>query len=199
VRGFVLDEPAVLDRIHDGDADAFGALFDLHHERVFRQALRLTDSVHDAEDVTAVVFLEAWRRRDSMRVVNGTVIGWLLVTANNVFRNQLRSKRRYRDALAHLPLPEHTPDHSGTVDDRLDTDARRSAVRAAIAGLPKRDQDIITLCVFEELSTTDAAEALGIAAGTVKSRLSRAKTHLAAALEGIGGIDTQTATNGGER
>jgi RNA polymerase sigma-70 factor (ECF subfamily) len=196
VRGYLLDEPAVLDRIHDGDADAFGALFDLHHERVFRQALRLTSSVHDAEDVTAVVFLEAWRRRDAMRVVNGSVIGWLLVTANNVHRNQLRSSRRYREALGNLPAPENSPDHSGVVDDRLDTDARRASVRAALARLPKRDQDIITLCVFEELSTTDAAEALGVAPGTVKSRLSRAKAHLA---ELLGATDTNDLKNGGER
>lgn len=199
MRGYLLDEPAVLDRIHDGDADAFGALFDLHHERVFRQALRLTSSVHDAEDVTAVVFLEAWRRRDAMRVVNGSVIGWLLVTANNVHRNHLRSSRRYREALGHLPPPENAPDHSGVVDDRLDTDARRASVRAALARLPKRDQDIITLCVFEELSTTDAAEALGVAPGTVKSRLSRAKAHLAELLGEHGATDTNDRKNGGER
>ncbi|ERK70243.1 RNA polymerase sigma factor [Leifsonia aquatica] len=199
MRGFLLDEPAVLDRIHDGDADAFGALFDLHHDRVFRQALRLTSSVHDAEDVTAVVFLEAWRRRDAMRVVNGSVIGWLLLTANNVHRNHLRSSRRYREALGNLPAPEYAPDHSGVVDDRLDTDARRTAVRAALARLPKRDQDIITLCVFEELSTADAAEALGVAPGTVKSRLSRAKARLAELLGEDGAADTNDRKNGGER
>jgi RNA polymerase sigma-70 factor (ECF subfamily) len=199
VRGFLLDEPAVLDRIHDGDAEAFGALFDLHHDRVFRQALRLTSSVHDAEDVTAVVFLEAWRRREAMRVVNGSVIGWLLVTANNVHRNHLRSSRRYREALGHLPAPENTPDHSGAVDDRLDTDARRASVRTALARLPKRDQDIITLCVFEELSTADAAEALGVAPGTVKSRLSRAKARLAELLGEDGTADTNDRKNGGER
>ncbi|MGH1526444.1 RNA polymerase sigma factor [Leifsonia sp. L25] len=184
MRGFVLDEQQALGRVRDGDADAFGVLFDLHHGRVFRQALRLTASLHDAEDVTAVVFLEAWRRRDSMRLVDGSVVGWLLVTTNYVFRNQLRSKRRYREALAHLPAPEDAPDHSHAVDDRLDGDARRSALRTALAELPKRDQDIITLCVFEELSTAEAAEALAISHGTVKSRLSRAKARLAAALNG---------------
>lgn len=189
----------MLDRIHAGDAEAFGELFDLHHQRVFRQALRLTDSVHDAEDVTAVVFLEAWRRRDAMRVVDGSVIGWLLVTTNYVFRNHLRSKRRYRDALGALPRPENAPDHSSAVDDRLDTDARRAAVRAALAGLPQRDQDIITLCVFEEQTTTAAAEALGVAVGTVKSHLSRAKARLAAALGDAAGTDTTASTNGGER
>jgi RNA polymerase sigma factor (sigma-70 family) len=183
VRGSLLDEPDVIERVRADDADAFGVLFDLHHDRVFRQALRLTAAVHDAEDITAVVFLEAWRRRDAMRVVNGSVVGWLLVTTNNVFRNQLRSTRRYRAALAGLPAPEHAPDHAGAVDDRIDGDSRRAAVRAALAQLPRRDQDILTLCVLEDFSTAEAAEALGIAAGTVKSRLSRAKAKLSALVQ----------------
>lgn len=184
MRGSLTDEPRLLERVRDDDdADAFGALFDVHHDRVFRQALRLTSSVLDAEDITAIVFLEAWRRRDAMRVVNGSVVGWLLVTTNNVFRNHLRSTRRYRAALAGLPAPENAPDHAGAVDERIDGNARRAAVRAALAQLPRRDQDILTLCVLEDFSTQEAASALGVAPGTVKSRLSRAKAKLSALLE----------------
>ena len=186
----------MLERVQAGDADAFGVLFDLHHNRVFRQALRLTASVHDAEDVTAVVFLEAWRRRESMREVDGSVVGWLLVTTNYVFRNFTRSSRRYRLALQHLPAPENAPDHSVSVDDRIDSDARRAALRAALATLPRRDQDVVTLCVLEELSTTEAAEALGIAPGTVKSRLSRAKARLSALLSDPVVIDASDREDG---
>lgn len=184
VRGIQLDELAVLERVRDGDADAFGALFDLHHDRVFRQAMRLTASLHDAEDIVAVVFLEAWRRRDAMRVVDGSVVAWLLVTTNFVFRNYVRASRRYREGLQQLPPPEHAPDHADFVDDRIDRDARRTSLRAALAQLPKRDQDILTLCVLEELSTTEAAAALGVAPGTVKSRLSRAKARLTELMNG---------------
>ena len=177
------DEPALLVRARDGDPDAFGDLFDLHRDRVFRHALRLTPSAHDAEDVTGMVFLEAWRRRDSMRDVNGTVIGWLLVTANNVSRNLSRSSRRYQHVLTVLPMPENTPDHGPAVDDRLDADPRRIALRHALSRLPRRDQDILTLCVIEELSVAEAAAVLQVAPGTVKSRLSRAKARLAASFD----------------
>lgn len=173
----------MLEHVRGGDADAFGELFDLHHDRVFRQAMRLTASIHDAEDVTAVVFLEAWRRRDAMREVNDSVIGWLLVMTNFVFRNYARASRRYRTGLEQLPPPEHAPDHADAVDERIDRDSRRAALRRALATLPRRDQDILTLCVLEELSTADAAAALGIAPGTVKSRLSRAKTRLTELLQ----------------
>lgn len=173
----------MLARARSGDPEAFGKLFDLHRERVFRQALRMTQSVHDAEDVTGMVFLEAWRRRESLRDVNGSAIGWLLVTANNVSRNFTRSSRRYRHVLAGLPLPEDTPDHSDVVDDRLDFDPRRMALRGALARLSRRHQDVLSLCVIEELSTAEAATVLNIPLGTVKSRLSRAKARLSALLD----------------
>jgi RNA polymerase sigma factor (sigma-70 family) len=182
VRSDDTDEPALLALARSGDPDAFGALFDLHRDRVFRQALRMTQSVLDAEDVTGMVFLEAWRRRESLRDIDGSVIGWLLVTANNVSRNFTRSSRRYQHVLAVLPAAEDTPDHSGAVDDRLDSDPRRAALRDALARLPRRDQDVLSLCVVEELSTAEAAAALNVAPGTVKSRLSRAKGRLSALL-----------------
>ncbi|MFE4950517.1 RNA polymerase sigma factor [Leifsonia sp. NPDC056665] len=171
-------EPSLVERARAGDPDAFGELFDLHRDRVFRQAARLTESIHDAEDVTGMVFLEAWRRRASMRDVDGSVIGWLLVTANNVSRNFNRASRRYRHALAGIPLPEPAPDPSSTVDDHIDFTEARDALRSALARLPRRDQDILSLCVIEELSTAEAASVLNVAPGTVKSRLSRAKARL---------------------
>lgn len=187
-------ERLVLERVSAGDADAFAWLFDLHHNRVFRHALRLTSSVHDAEDITAVVFLEAWRRRGAMRVTDGSVIAWLLVTTNYVFRNFTRSSRRYRVALERLPLPHDSPDHADAIDERIDLDARRAALRQALAQLSLPDQDVLILCVLEELSTADAAEALGVAQGTVKSRLSRAKARLAAVLQ-----EPDRTSMGGER
>ncbi|KRC46895.1 hypothetical protein ASE16_16000 [Leifsonia sp. Root227] len=176
------DEPALLPTTRRDDPEAFGELFDLHRDRVFRHALRLTRSVHDAEDVTGMVFLEAWRRRESMREVDGSVIGWLLVTANNVSRNLARSSRRYAHVLSILPAQANTPDHSDAVDDRLDSDEQRNALRTALSRLPRRDLDVLSLCVIEELSTAEAAAVLGVALGTVKSRLSRAKARLAALL-----------------
>ncbi len=170
----------MLARARCGDPQAFGELFDLHRDRVFRQALRMTRSVHDAEDVTGMVFLEAWRRREALTEVDGSVIGWLLLTANNVSRNLSRSIRRYRHTLSTLPFPEDSPDHSNAVDDRLDSHPQLAALREALARLPRRDQDVLSLCVMEELSTADAAAVLNIPTGTVKSRLFRAKERLSA-------------------
>ncbi|WP_314148250.1 sigma-70 family RNA polymerase sigma factor [uncultured Leifsonia sp.] len=174
------DEAAAWSRARGGDGTAFAALYDRHRDRVFGQALRLLRDPHGAEDVTAMVFLEAWRKRASVRVVDGSIVAWLLVTTNNVVRNHDRSARRYRLALAKLPAPAPQDDHAPLVDDAIDDRERNDRVRSALARLSARDQDIITLCVLEELPLAEAASTLGIPVGTVKSRLSRAKQRLAA-------------------
>jgi RNA polymerase sigma-70 factor (ECF subfamily) len=117
-----------------------------------------------------------------VRVVDGSVVAWLLVTTNNVVRNLERSKRRYRAALSRLPKPswqDEQPDHADSVGERIDREQRDARVRQAFARLSKADQDVITLCVIEGLTQTQAAAALGVPDGTVKSRLSRAKKRLA--------------------
>jgi RNA polymerase sigma-70 factor (ECF subfamily) len=174
------DEAAAWSAARGGDGPAFASLFDLHRDRVFGHALRLLREPHDAEDVTAVVFLEAWRKRDAVRLVDGSIIGWLLVTTNYTVRNHARSRRRYHAALGRLPKPAPQDDHAPRVDAALDGEGRSRVVREAFSRLSQRDQDVITLCVLEELSTAQAAEALGVPEGTVKSRLSRAKQRLAA-------------------
>lgn len=176
-------------RAVSGDPEAFGAIFDLHRDRVFGHSLRLVGSVPDAEDVTALVFLEAWRRRAAVRVVDGSIIGWLLVTANYVVRNQSRTLHRHQIAMAKFPPAVPQSDHADSVLLRLDDRARSSHVRSAFAQLSQRDQDVLTLCVLEELSLTHAAIALRVPIGTVKSRLSRAKRRLAGHLAaGPGGV-----------
>lgn len=101
-----LDEAVTWERAAAGDGEAFGRLFDAHSGRVYRHALRLTSAVHDAEDVVAATFLELWRRRKDVRVVDGSVLAWLLVTAGNHALNQGRGLRRYRAFLDRLPRQE---------------------------------------------------------------------------------------------
>lgn len=173
------DEPGLWERARNGDSAAFALLYDRHRDRVFGQALRWTRSGHDAEDVLALVFLEAWRRRAAVRVVETSILPWLLVTTNHVAQNAQRAARRHRIAMARVPAQEDVADHSTRVLDDLDTDSAAARVRTAFVRLRPREQDVLTLCVIHEYSFAQAAEALGVPTGTVKSRLSRAKARLA--------------------
>jgi RNA polymerase sigma-70 factor (ECF subfamily) len=192
------DELIVWERVRQGDPDSFGAIFLLHRDRVYGQALRLTGSSHDAEDVAALVFLEAWRRRSSVRVVDGSVVAWLLICTNFVAKNASRSKRRHAIAMSKLPPQLDQADHADDVLARFDASGRESRLRDAFARLSASDQDVLTLCVVHDFSLADAALALGTPLGTVKSRLSRAKRKLAT-LTGSTDWDIPAHTIGGTR
>ena len=165
-------------RAMDGDGSAFAFLFKRHRDRVFVHSLRLVKTPFEAEDVTAMVFLEAWRCRSKIRLVNDSMLGWLLVAATNVARNKLRSTLRYERLLRKLPQCQVVPDHSDLVADTVDGDRRSQLLHRAYRSLGRQDQEVIALCVLEDMTTAEVSELLGIPSGTVKSRLSRAKRRL---------------------
>ncbi|TDE36571.1 RNA polymerase sigma factor [Nonomuraea mesophila] len=170
-------------RIRDGDRAAFGELFDECSKAVYNHAFRLTANWSTAEDVTALTFLEAWRLRGRIDPDGGSLRPWLLGIATNVTRNMRRAARRHDDALARLPRGESVPDFADEVVGRIEDAERLAAVRAAYGRLRRQEQDVFALCVWAGLDYAQAAEALGVPVGTVKSRLSRARRKLAAAGE----------------
>ncbi|MEV8267701.1 sigma-70 family RNA polymerase sigma factor [Microbacterium sp. NPDC076911] len=153
-----------------GEGEAFGLIFDRHRARVYRHSLGLAPSWADADDVVAVVFLEAWRKRDRVHFVGGSLLPWLLKTATFTAKNLTRASTRYRAALRRLPVGEHHADHADSIGD--------GDALTALRDLSQTDQQVLTLCVLEGISQEDAARVLGVRVGTVKSRLSRAKSRL---------------------
>jgi RNA polymerase sigma-70 factor (ECF subfamily) len=164
-------------RAVDGEADAFGVLFERHAGPVYNYLFRRTANWSLAEDLTSVVFLEAWRRRREVTLERDLALPWLLGVATNVLRNRRRSQWRHRAALERIPR-EVEQDFADETDSRLDDERRMRWLLRSLAKLPKRDQDVVALCVWTELSYEDAAVALGIPVGTVRSRLSRARARL---------------------
>lgn len=167
-------------RVVDGDGDAFGVLFDRHHDRVWRHAVKVLGLPHLAEDVTAVVFYEAWRRRADVRVVNDSILPWLLVTTNNTLRNHVRQQRRYRHFLSELPPPVDVAECADGIAEADESRFKTSALREAFTQLKPQERDVLTLCIIEGLGAKEAGAALSLADGTVKSRLHRAKSRLGA-------------------
>lgn len=172
-----------------GDGQAFVELFDRHYRRVFNHSLRMVGSKENAEDVTATVFMEAWRKRHSVRMVNRTILPWLLVVANNTIRNWKRASHRHRHLLSRIPSPEYEPDPADEISERITTTDTDRAIRLSFGRLSRRDQEILSLCVVEELTTAEASKALRIPLGTVKSRLHRAKARLAGLVESLSAAD----------
>jgi RNA polymerase sigma factor (sigma-70 family) len=178
-----LSDAALWARTGD-EPTAFAEIFQRHADAVYNHCFRKTASWSTAEDLRSVVFLEAWRRRQEVRLHEESILPWLLAVANNVVRTRARSLRRHRSMLARLPMSlVSVDDPEAEAIARLDDEAQMRRVQSAISGLPRGEQDVLALCVWAELDYAAAAVALGVPVGTVKSRLSRARQHLRLAVE----------------
>jgi len=162
-----------------GDGGAFGALFERHGTRIYNYCFRRTGDWARAEDLTSATFLVAWKSCSRHPLQAESALPLLYGIATNVLRNQRRSLKRGREAFARLPLPRlEEPDFAGDAAERLDDEREMQALLALFAQLPRREQDVLALCDWSDLSYDDAAAALGIPIGTVRSRLARGRGRL---------------------
>ncbi|WP_238016889.1 RNA polymerase sigma factor [Dactylosporangium sp. AC04546] len=174
-------------RVRAGDPEVFRELFAEHARSVYNHAFRLTGTWSAAEEVVSLTYLEAWRLRGTVDADAdgaadagvGSLRPWLLGIATNVARNLRRAARRHQDALARLPRPEPVPDLAEEVTARIDDRERLDRVRVALAALRQPEREVLALCVWAGLDYAEAAAALGVPVGTVRSRLSRARARLA--------------------
>jgi RNA polymerase sigma-70 factor, ECF subfamily len=166
-------------RVGSGDADALGVLFERHANAIYNYCFRRVGNWSTAEDLVSIVFLEAWRHR-AQRLSVEKVLPWLYGIATNVVRNRRRAERRYADALRRVREPESIPSFADDADSRVDDERWMLPALALVARLPPREQDVFVLCAWCDLSYEDAASALRIPVGTVRSRLWRARRRLRA-------------------
>jgi RNA polymerase sigma-70 factor (ECF subfamily) len=179
---------SVIRRSSQGDTAAHAALWNQHAQRIYRYCFRRTADHELAEDLTSIVFLEAWRRRAECNLSPEAELPWLYGVAANVLRNQWRSQRRYKKALARLPRPSDESDLAQDAVDRLDDELRMSKVVKKLRALPQIEQDVLTLCAWEDLTPKEAAIALGVPEGTVRTRLHRARRRLRTFADPSGGV-----------
>jgi RNA polymerase sigma-70 factor (ECF subfamily) len=161
-----------------GDQGAFSELYERHARAIYNYLFRRLADWSEAEDLTAVVFLEAFRRRQDVVIVEGKVLPWLYGVATNVLRNRRRALWRHRQLVAQLESQRDdtvVPD----VAARVEAAAQMRSVLGRIAALPRRQQDVVSLCVWSGLSYEEAAAALDVPVGTIRSRLARARAALA--------------------
>lgn len=173
------DDQQLWERARCGDADAFGELYERHARAVQAYCLWRTADLQSAEDATATVFLEAWRKRQCLTLTTDSAAPLLLGIANNVVRHQWRSQRRYRDALDRVRnVGQAPPDLESEAIARLDAIEQLRRGGEAIRGLPRREREVLALLAWSDLSYSEIAAALGLPIGTVRSRLARARARL---------------------
>ena len=176
-------DDVLLARIAAGDVDALAELFRRHQQAIYRFVLHLTGSSALADDVTQDVFVAVIRDAGRYEPGRAPVPAWLCGIARNFVRRRLSIEKGAAsldpEDLVESITPVVTPDPVGD----LTTAERIEALRRAVLRLPLRYREAIVLCDLQEMSYADAAVALECPVGTVRSRLNRGRTLLAAKMQ----------------
>lgn len=186
-------DDVLLARIATGAGDALAALFRRRQADVYRFALHMSGAVAVAEDVTQDVFLIVMRDAGRYQPGRSTVAAWLCGIARNCVRQRLERDGKW-ESLDEETAGDDAP--AAALTDPLGELTRSERVemlRRAVIALPVRYREVVVLCDLEELSYAEAADALGCAIGTVRSRLHRARTMLAARMAALDGAHERAA------
>ncbi|MDQ2895213.1 MAG: RNA polymerase sigma factor [Actinomycetota bacterium] len=157
-------------------ADAFHNVFDRHFNVVRRYLARRVGRDR-ADDLASQTFTVAFSRRTTFRTDATDARPWLLGIATNLLMNERRAERRSLEAVDRMKV-QPVPPAAELADDLLD-----HQVGAALAELDPDQRDVLLLFAWGELSYEEIALALAIPVGTVRSRMSRARSHLRRRLE----------------
>lgn len=158
-----------------GDRGASSALFARHSRAVYHYAWGMTRHDRDAEDLTQEVFVVAWRKLGSIRIVESSALPWLLVTTRNLGRNALRARS------AAVELDESRLPADRTRQERVE---ELTWVRQAVSRLGGMDQRVVHLCLVEGYSYAEAAEHLGLTVSAIAKRVERVRAALRTAVRG---------------
>lgn len=186
-----MDETELIRRTAHGDRAAFDSLYALRQPALYRYALAMSSDAAVAEETVHDVFLALIRRTARFDATRGSAQSFLFGVARNLVREKLRARGRTATSdedLLDLPSPEPS------LPDRLDADATRQRLHEAVAKLPLNYREALVLCDLQQMSYADAAERAGLAVGTIRSRLHRARALLRRRL-----TTAQPALAGGKR
>lgn len=174
LRGSDDTDEALVERAGRGDRLAASKLVVRHTDRVFAASYRMLRDRAAAEDVTQETFLRLWKNAAKWRPQGARIETWLYRVAMNLCLDRLRRTKREAPEEA---APERADPALGA-DEAMEADERRHAVDAALAELPERQREAITLCHYQELSNIEAAEILGVSVEAIESLLARGRRAL---------------------
>lgn len=170
-----MDDIELISRVRQGDEAAWAALVTQHQQPAFRLAYLLLGDADEAEDAAQEAFIRAFR---ALRSFDPTrpVQPWLLRIVANVAHNRRRSVRRYLAAITRAWQAE--PEQTTLLHEKSVQQWEAQTLWQAVRRLRGQDQEVIYLRYFLDLSEAETAAALGVALGTIKSRLHRAVGRL---------------------
>ncbi len=192
-------ELTIIRRVQHGDTDAFELLVAAYEKNVFNVALQMTGNREDAQDMAQEAFLKAYSSLSSFRG-DSKFSSWLYRIVSNVCLDYKRKQiRRPSSSLTVEDDDGETlqlaiADESQSPERLLEQKLTREAVRRGLQELPEEQRHILLLREIQGLSYEEIGEAMDLEAGTVKSRIFRARKKLCAFLLENGNIPDSIAS-----
>jgi RNA polymerase sigma factor (sigma-70 family) len=177
--GRTSDEAVLVQRAIWHDAEAFGRLYDMHVDRVYRHIYYRVGNEQDAEDLTQQVFLKAWQAIDRYKKTASPFIAWLMTVSHNLVVDFYRTRKdnAYLEAEVLADGPASSPE--GAAEASLE----QQRLRRAILQLGSDEQQVIILRFIEGFEFAEIASVLKKKEGNVRVILHRALVKLRNILE----------------
>lgn len=164
-----------LKRAKDGEAEAFGHLYDYYHAQIYRFVFLRVGSRQAAEDLTHEVFVSAWKNIDSYQERGYPFSSWLYRIARNAIIDHYRTRREETDIEAIDPA--HFAEEA-ELEARVDNALQLAEIHKRLSQLGEDYQEVIILRFIEELSVRETAKAMDKSESAVKVAQHRALAKL---------------------
>ena len=159
-------------RAEGGDFEAFGELYSIYLDRIYRYVFYQVKDRMTAEDITEEVFVKAWQAIGSCKGKEATFSAWLYRIAHNHMINTLRKKQKITSIETKNLVDDSNP------EIEIETALDHQELLATIAGLPQNQKEVIILKFIEEMDNREISRVLGKREGAIRILQMRALTNL---------------------
>jgi len=163
----------LLRRINQDDDDAVRELYAQYGQRLYAYALRITNEPATAEDVVQHTLVTVWKTAKSFRG-ESRLITWLLGIVHHTALKMIRNKTESLNETTQENIPENQP----TLEEQAQSQETKRWIQEGLQSLSSEHRMVLELVFYQGLSLNEVAQVLKLPLGTVKSRLSYARTHL---------------------
>ena len=176
------NDQVYINRIIDGDTNAFSVLVDRYKDLVFTLAIRMMKNREEAEEVAQDTFIKMYKSLSKFKG-DSKFSTWVYRVAYNTCLDRIKKNKRKQNTVA---IDEYTEHEVKTIDnalDKIEAKERQMAIQQCMEELPSDDSFILTLFYFEELSLEEISKIVGLKPNNVKVKLFRSRKRLATILK----------------
>jgi RNA polymerase sigma-70 factor, ECF subfamily len=177
-----LEVESIVDRAVSGDTEAFGKLYDLYSDRIYRHIYYRTSNIEDARDLTQEVFTKAWQVLPKYKRTKTPFLGWLFTISHNRVIDYYRTRKDY----AYLNQEIDLGKQANSPENLVEAEFTQQELRKAILQLPGDQQQVILMSFIEGFEYSEIASALNKTEGNIRVILHRGLKKMREILGGAG-------------